>query len=140
MMFDSAGLEVLHTEECLRLLTTVPIGRVVFTDQALPGVLPVTFLVNEGMIVLRAVDCSKLSAAVRNTVVAFEADDFDVEARTGWSVTVIGQARFIRDSAELAVLSALDLVPRTSGLCKYFIVISAEIVNGFRIQATDDAA
>lgn len=137
MMFDSAGLEVLHTEECLRLLTTVPIGRVVFTDQALPGVLPVTFLVNDGMIVLRVGDGSKLSAAVRNTVVAFEADDFDVEARTGWSVTVIGQARFIRDSAELA---ALDLVSRTSRLCKYFIVISAEIVNGFRILATDDAA
>jgi nitroimidazol reductase NimA-like FMN-containing flavoprotein (pyridoxamine 5'-phosphate oxidase superfamily) len=108
-MLDSAGLEVLDIEECLRLLATVPIGRVVFTDQAMPGVLPVNFLLYRGLIVLRTGEGSKLAAALRNAVVAFEADEFDVGSRIGWSAMVIGHARLVRDGAERAELSALNL-------------------------------
>ncbi|HET9257501.1 MAG TPA: pyridoxamine 5'-phosphate oxidase family protein [Pseudonocardiaceae bacterium] len=138
-MHDSGGSEVLHSQECLRLLATVPIGRVVFTDQALPGVLPVAFLLHDGMIVLRTRDGSKLSAKARDTVVAFEADEFDIETRTGWSVTVIGHARHIRNGSGLAELRALEESPRASGRGEHLIGISAEIVNGFRIMATNAA-
>lgn len=134
-MLDSAGLEVLDVEECLRLLATVPIGRVVFTDQALPGVLPVNFLLHNGTIVLRTGEGSKLTAALRDAVVAFEADEFDVENRTGWSVMVIGHARLVRDGTERAKLSALDLTPWTPGQREHFIVISTEIVTGRRVLA-----
>ena len=33
--------------------------------------------------------------AVRDAVVAFEADDYDVASRTRWAVTVIGHARAV---------------------------------------------
>ncbi|MGH4010829.1 MAG: pyridoxamine 5'-phosphate oxidase family protein [Pseudonocardiaceae bacterium] len=135
-MLDSAGLEVLATRECLRLLASVPLGRVVFTDQALPSVLPVIFVVHDETIVLRTSDGSKLSAAARNSVVAFEADEFDVATWTGWSVTVLGHARLIRDNAALAELSALDLPPWTPGR-ERFVVISIEIVTGRRAPPRD---
>jgi nitroimidazol reductase NimA-like FMN-containing flavoprotein (pyridoxamine 5'-phosphate oxidase superfamily) len=137
-MLDSVGSTVLQAEECLRLLATAPIGRVVFTDQALPGVLPALFLLHDRMIVLPAGDGSKFSAAVHDTVVAFEADEFDAETRAGWSVTVIGQARLVRDSAELSALVPLELIPGMSGRRQHFIMISTEIVNGFRFVAADD--
>jgi uncharacterized protein len=133
VVLDSVGPEVLDTEECLRLMATAPIGRVVFTDQALPAVLPVHFLLRDRTIVVRTDHSSKLSAAVRNSVVAFEVDEFDVETGTGWSVTATGHARLVRDGMELAELLALGLRPWTPGGSQQFVLISIEILNGRRI-------
>ncbi|MEV4399798.1 pyridoxamine 5'-phosphate oxidase family protein [Nonomuraea sp. NPDC049607] len=77
MRLDSSGLQVLSEEECFLLLSSVPIGRIVFTDRALPAVQPVNFCLDGRSIVIRAVTGSKLAAATRRAVVAFEADDFD---------------------------------------------------------------
>ncbi|MGW3352896.1 pyridoxamine 5'-phosphate oxidase family protein [Nonomuraea rubra] len=65
----------------------------VFTDRALPAAQPVAFHLDGERIVIRTGIGSKLAAATRHAVVAFEADEFDQEERTGWSVTVIGHAR-----------------------------------------------
>ena len=46
MKLDSAGLQVLSPAECVELLATTPIGRVVFTDHALPAVQPVNFVLD----------------------------------------------------------------------------------------------
>src|SRR5581483_11402089 len=82
-MLDAAGLEVLDTAECLDLLASVSIGRVIFTARALPDVVRVNFVLHEGMIVVPTTGGSKLFAAVRNAVVAFEVDDFDTESQLG---------------------------------------------------------
>jgi uncharacterized protein len=79
-MLDSASVEVLDTAGCLRLLATVSIGRVIFTDRALPDVVLVNFVLHDGKIVLPTGKDSKLFAAVRNAVVAFEVDEFDTRA------------------------------------------------------------
>ncbi|RSM85132.1 hypothetical protein DMH04_17640 [Kibdelosporangium aridum] len=39
-MVDGAGLEVLNEAECLHLLASASVGRIVFSDRALPAVLP----------------------------------------------------------------------------------------------------
>ncbi|WP_198156489.1 pyridoxamine 5'-phosphate oxidase family protein, partial [Thermobifida cellulosilytica] len=67
---DKAGLEVLTREECLRLLAQAPIGRIVFTDHALPAVQPVNFTMLGTDIVIRTSPESKLAQATRDTVVA----------------------------------------------------------------------
>ena len=139
-MLDAAGVEILDTAECLRLLTTVSIGRIIFTARALPDVVLVNFVLHGGMIVVPTGKGSKLSTAVRNVVVAFEVDDFDVETWTGWSVTVIGRATHIYDGNELARLSALDLCCPDRGYRGQFVVISADIVNGRRRAAGDGVA
>src|SRR3954454_19284755 len=58
---DSAGLEVLSNEECIRLLSRVPVGRIVYTDRALPAVQPVTFVVDGWSIVIRTASRSRLA-------------------------------------------------------------------------------
>ncbi|MEU7837704.1 pyridoxamine 5'-phosphate oxidase family protein [Nonomuraea sp. NPDC049129] len=70
MKLDSAGLQVLSHEECMRLLPTRPIGRIVFTDSALPAVQPVNFCLDGEDIVIRTAAGSKLAAATRHAVVA----------------------------------------------------------------------
>lgn len=139
-MLDAADVEVLDSAECLRLLTTVSIGRVIFTARALPDVVLVNFVLHGGMIVVPTGKGSKLSTAVRNVVVAFEVDDFDVQTWTGWSVTVLGRARLVCGGDELTTLSTLDLRSPDRGYQEQFVVISADIINGRRRAAGDGVA
>lgn len=88
-------------QECLRLLAKVPVGRVVYTRHALPAVLPVNFsLDTDSSVLLRTSAGSDLVRAVDGVVVAFEADEFDADSRSGWSVVVTGQATAVTDPAE----------------------------------------
>jgi uncharacterized protein len=125
---------MLPRDECLRLLATSPIGRVVFTERALPAVRPVNFILNGDEIVIRTGEGSKLLAAVRHTVVAFEADELDYHTRTGWSVTVIGQSREVIDPAELAMLRALPFMSSAPGPRDHVICVKAELVTGRRLD------
>lgn len=136
-MLDAAGLEVLDTAEGLHLLASVSIGRVIFTARALPDVVLVNFVLHERMIVVSTTRGSKLFAAVRNAVVAFEVDDFDTETWTGWSVTVVGRARLVCAGDELAKLSALSVRSQQPERREQFVVISADLVNGRRRAAND---
>jgi uncharacterized protein len=92
---DRAGaveLVELDRGECLRLLAGHDIGRIIFTDAALPAAQPVGYLLDDEEIVFRVPDGSKLAAAARDAVVAFQVDRLDAGTRTGWSVLGVGRA------------------------------------------------
>ena len=71
---DGNELAPIPVAECWRLLATVPIGRMVFTESALPAVHPVNFAVADTALIIRTGPGAKLDAAMRGDVVAFEAD------------------------------------------------------------------
>jgi nitroimidazol reductase NimA-like FMN-containing flavoprotein (pyridoxamine 5'-phosphate oxidase superfamily) len=119
--------------QCLALLPTVPFGRLVFTEGALPAVVPVNFVLDAAGIVLRTAAGSAVSRVADGTVVALQADTVDPVHRTGWSVTVVGQARTVRDPVELARLAGLPLQPWVAGERNTWIVVDVGIVTGRRI-------
>jgi uncharacterized protein len=130
---DSAALEQLPRDECMRLMGSVPVGRIVYTRQALPAVEMVNFALVEGDIVIRTSAEGKLAAATRGAVVAFEADSVDLVEHTGWSVTIVGQARAVTSGAEIRSLERAappSWVTRQSG---HFVRISPAMVNGRRV-------
>lgn len=90
--FLDDGIEILDEEEALRLAATRPVGRVAVSISALPAVLPVTFALDGRDVLFRSAAGTKLSAALRGAVVAFEVDDFDESGAAGWSVLFIGRA------------------------------------------------
>ncbi|GAA3796285.1 pyridoxamine 5'-phosphate oxidase family protein [Sphaerisporangium flaviroseum] len=135
MTLDSAGLQVLSRAECLALLASVPVGRIVFTDRALPAVQPVGFVLDGEDVVIRTTAGSRLAFAARNAVVAFEADEFDARMSTGWSVTMVGHARAVQDLAEIERLSLLPLTPWAPGAREQFIVMCPQEISGRRIHA-----
>ena len=135
MDVDGSVLELLSREECLRLMGSVPVGRIVYTRQALPAVELVNFALDDGGIVIRTDAGGKLAAATRGAVVAFEADSVDVAGRGGWSVTVVGHATAVTDGAEIARMERSGLMAWAPGNRDHFIRISAAIVNGRRIRA-----
>ncbi|MGW5329180.1 pyridoxamine 5'-phosphate oxidase family protein [Streptomyces sp. NPDC004014] len=130
-MFPTDGFRVLGRQKCLRLLAGVPVGRVVYTRRALPTVLPVNFsLDTDSSVVLRTSGDSDLVRAIDGVVVAFEADDFDAEVRTGWSVVVTGRATVVTEPAEHERLSRTG--PRSWLVTRggVFVRIEAELVTG----------
>lgn len=129
-------LEVLSREECISLASTMPIGRIVFTDRALPAVQPVNFLIDDGSVIIRTTEGSKLAAATRNAVVAFEIDEFDRRSQAGWSVTLVGRAQPVRDPAESARLAKLPLQTWAPGPRDRFIRIRPEHISGRRLPAS----
>ncbi|MFI9809207.1 pyridoxamine 5'-phosphate oxidase family protein [Streptomyces sp. NPDC052301] len=97
----------LDPAEALRLLGSVPLGRIVFTRQALPTVRPVNHVLDRGDIVIRTHEGAALTSHAEGAdgtgvVVAYEADVIDPDTHLGWSVVVTGYARLVTDPAELA--------------------------------------
>lgn len=123
----------LSRNEALKLLGTVQLGRVAFTDQALPAIRPVNHLMDEGDIILRTHGGSALlGRALASEVVAYEADEIDPVARTGWSVVVTGTATRVADAGELARYQRL-LMPWIDADMGQVVRIRPEIVSGYRL-------
>ncbi len=120
--------------ECLRLMASVPIGRIVYTRRAMPAVEPVNFALDRGGIVIRTHPGGKLAAAISHAVVAFEADEFDFATHTGWSVTVVGTAQEVTDRAEIARLQNIGLASWVPGTHRHFVRIKPGIITGRRLR------
>jgi nitroimidazol reductase NimA-like FMN-containing flavoprotein (pyridoxamine 5'-phosphate oxidase superfamily) len=123
-------LQELSRDECLRLIATTAVGRIIYTRQALPAVELVNFAVHGGDIVIRTSRSGKLAAAILGAVVAFEADHLNPDDQTGWSVTAIGRSREVSDPAEIERLRGIRLSTWAPGEREHFIRISPEIING----------
>ena len=98
---EPAGL---RRGECLSLLAGSAVGRVVYTEDALPAARPVTFLLDGDEVLFRAGAGSSL-AGTAHQVVGFEADGFDLADRTGWSVLGVGIAYEVTDAGRLTGLA-----------------------------------
>jgi uncharacterized protein len=139
MESDSPVLEQLSRNECMRLMGSVSVGRIVYTRQALPAVELVNFALVDGDIVIRTHAEGKLAAATRGAVVAFEADSVDLAGNAGWSVTVVGQARAVTYGPEIRSLERISLNSWLAGKRDHFIRISPSIVNGRRVGGQPQA-
>ena len=129
------GLYKLTPDDCLRLLKTVPVGRVGVTVDALPSVLPVNFVIKDGTIVFRTVPGTKLDAATAGMVVAFEAEHYGSDTdRWGWSVLVRGVAEEITDSIELEQARSLPLQSwALDGSADRYVRLEPSIITGRRV-------
>ena len=135
MYSDGSALQRLSRDDCLTLMASVPVGRVIYTRQALPAVELVNFALDHGDIVIRTDRFGELAAATRGAVVAFEADQLDPDARSGWSVTAIGPSSEVTDPGELARLRAIGLSSWAPGTRDHFIRISPVMLNGRHLHA-----
>ena len=139
MYSDGLTLKQLTRDECLHLMTSVPVGRIIYIRQALPAVELVNFAIDNGDIIIRTDHSGKLAAATRGAVVAFEADSLDTDRHIGWSVTVIGQSQEVTDLDEIGRLEQIGLSAWAPGERAHFIRISPGILNGRRLSGCGSA-
>jgi uncharacterized protein len=135
MYSDGSALKELSRDECLQLMASVPVGRVIYTRRALPAVELVNFALDLGDIVIRTDRSGKLAAAARGAVVAFEADCLDAAQQAGWSVTAIGPSREVTDPEEIGRLQKIALSSWAPGSREHFIRISPVIMTGRHLRA-----
>jgi nitroimidazol reductase NimA-like FMN-containing flavoprotein (pyridoxamine 5'-phosphate oxidase superfamily) len=88
-------------DECLRLLASVPVGRVGFVADGEVVVLPVNHFVDGQDIIFRTGHGSKVSAAEGQNRAAFEADYYNAQTQAGWSVLVNGRAEMVEGEADI---------------------------------------
>ena len=141
MSISPRKLRAVTRGEALSLLAGTSLGRIVFTENAMPAVRPASHLVEDGVIIVRSHDGSavvpvgageRIPGAGRETVVAYQADDIDIGTRLGWSVVVTGPATLVLNPAEVERYSVV-LAPWTSAGAGQLIRVHPGIVTGYRL-------
>jgi len=92
-----SDVTILTRQECMHLLGTTTLGRVGASIDALPVILPIHFALIDESVLFRTLPGTKLDAATRDTVIAFQADAYEPVDGTGWSVLVQGITSAVRD-------------------------------------------
>jgi nitroimidazol reductase NimA-like FMN-containing flavoprotein (pyridoxamine 5'-phosphate oxidase superfamily) len=130
-MSERTSFGPLSTEECRSRLEAGTIGRVAWNTVEGPQIMPVTYTVHKGAVVFRTAAYGPLADLRHIRQVAFEIDEYDVGARTGWSVLVTGQSRAAAKADELVELwTKADPVPWAPGTRNLFIEVSLDQVSG----------
>jgi len=133
-------VERLSEAECMELLASGRLGRLVYTSRYGLTALPVVYKIDAGSIVLGTWDSVLFDEELRTGIaqaeykVAVEADQFDLEAREGWYVLVGGAAHHLDTEAERASFIDAGLEPWIEGVPAHFIRVSPTRVWGNRVR------
>jgi hypothetical protein len=137
-MYDRK-IEPLDEDECLRLISPGGIGRIAYQSRFGLAVLPVNYQLRDGAIVFRTAEHSPLDEDLRTGIadaeykVAFEIDEFDLTAKSGWSVLLQGSAHHITPGPERDSAEAIDVDPWPAGDRELFVSITPTRTTGRRI-------
>jgi uncharacterized protein len=121
--------------ECLELLAQTGFGRLAVNGARGPVIRPVNYVFDESSqsVVFRTAHGSKLHSLLRAAKAAFEIDGTDEDARSGWSVIVVGVTEEVTNPAETRRLAASGLEPWGPGVKAHWVRIRANTVSGRRI-------
>lgn len=124
----------LTQQQCWVLLRTAGVGRVSYTERALPVIRAVPFVVDGGSVVIALRPSSvRADLFALPTVVAFEAGEWTPRTHDGWSVHFIGKAQAVSDH-DRAEVHALGLDSWIDGEPAQYVRISAEAASGTRVS------
>jgi len=135
-------VEELSAEDCLTLLKSRNVGRIVFVDDEGPGVVPVNYGVAGDEIVLRVEQGSSLLRLIQDPI-GFEIDQIDSQQSESWSVLVRGGGREVplEDVPDLLKLMHEDLPrPWAEGVHNHWLAIKIVSVTGRRLSGALHAA
>jgi nitroimidazol reductase NimA-like FMN-containing flavoprotein (pyridoxamine 5'-phosphate oxidase superfamily) len=121
---------------CEELLAAHTMGRVAWQAPDGPLIIPVTYAYYAKMVVFRTSPYGVLSQLATRSSVAFEVDDVDPAASSGWSVLVRGSCEAITEPSDLVELWKKDgLVPWAAGVRNLFIAITPSAISGRTVKA-----
>ena len=121
-------LHVLTDDECWTRVSTQDLGRLVTHVGDVLDIFPVNYVVDNGTIVFRTAEGSKLVELTVNDEVLFEVDDHtDSDA---WSVVVRGHAHRLASSEQVAEADRLPLRPWLPTLKYNYVRIEPSTLSG----------
>lgn len=129
--------EELSQEECWELLRAETLGRLAFHLGDEVSITPVDYVVDQGSLLFRTAEGSKLLGLVMNDNVAFEIDG--EEHDTVWSVVVHGVGLLL-DEVAAHRADELHLQPRVSPYKYNVVQITPVSVSGRRFVIDPEAS
>jgi nitroimidazol reductase NimA-like FMN-containing flavoprotein (pyridoxamine 5'-phosphate oxidase superfamily) len=137
---ESPVPEQLDEAECLRLISSGGVGRLAYSGQFGPTVLPVLYKLHEGTIVFRTAHDNSTDEDLRTGIagaefkVAFEIDDINPAAREGWSVLIQGPAHHVESETEHASVLEAGVEPWAGGVRELYLRITPTRITGRRTR------
>ena len=136
----NAQVEQMDEAECMRLLSAGDIGRIAYSGQYGLAVLPVSYKLIEGSIVVRTPLGSSTDQDLRTGIrgadyrVTFEIDQVSDDAEEGWFVVIQGPAHHV--DAHDDCLAAWVPAPRSSDWSsrEHFVRITPTLIVGRRLR------
>jgi len=132
MTVEQGPVTVLGHEQAWDLLSSVSLGRLVTSVSEQLEIFPVNFVTQNGTLLFRTAEGTKLFSTVMNDRVLFEADDHTVGE--GWSVIVRGTARILTTAEELHEADNAQLMPWVATEKLRYVRITPAEVSGRRFR------
>ena len=121
----------LTDDECWPLLASGAVGRIAWVSSGRPFVIPVNFTVEETTIYIHTTPYSTLVREVDDSRVAFQVDDIDFAARSGWTVVAQGRAELRYPGPKTPRAPAVDVWP--AGAKAATVAVEVDEVSGRRL-------
>jgi nitroimidazol reductase NimA-like FMN-containing flavoprotein (pyridoxamine 5'-phosphate oxidase superfamily) len=135
------GLEEMSPIGCDRHLRSETVGRVAVLVDGHPEIFPVNYAVDaRGDIFFRTDPGSKLNAVATAPKIALEIDGIDEENELGWSVLVVGTARWLGSPEQVAHARTLPLRPWAAGEKANVVRLAPIKITGRRIHRNPNIA
>lgn len=132
MAVDEGPVTVVGDDEAWKLLGSVSLGRLVTHFGGQLEIFPVNFAVQNGTLLFRTAEGTKLFTTVMNDQVLFEVDDHT--AAEGWSVVVRGTASLLSSAEDLREAEAAQLLPWIPTVKLRYVRITPAEISARRFQ------
>ena len=124
----------LGPSECRDLLDRGVVGRVALCTTRGPQIIPVNYVVDGASVVFRTSPYGVLGQAAADARIAFEVDEIDADAESGWSVVAFGRGTRVEDEIELGTLRAFrDPRPWAGGSRLLYVRLAWDELTGRRV-------
>lgn len=119
--------------ECMCLLASEPVGRIIYVDGVIPTAFPVNYRLIRRTVVFATRAGARLLSSAPRVQASFEIDGADIGSRSGWSVLATGWAGSLLP--ELAAVANLDtwLTNHRTEL----VGLTIDVIAGRRLEGVD---
>jgi len=132
----SGATEVLDTAQCWEMLASVEVGRLAVAAAGDVDIFPLNFVVDDGAILFRTAEGTKLVEVVLAGRVAFEVDGYEPARGRAWSVVVKGGAELLDRWSDIYHAQDLPLFPWNASPKERFVRIVPQSMTGRRFTVS----
>lgn len=129
---ETGAMEVLDVAQCWELLHSVEVGRLAVAAAGDVDIFPINFAIDDGAIIFRTAEGTKLVEIVLAGRVAFEVDGYEPEHGRAWSVVVKGRAENLERFDDIYHAQGLPLFSWNAAPKERFVRLRPDRVTGRR--------
>jgi nitroimidazol reductase NimA-like FMN-containing flavoprotein (pyridoxamine 5'-phosphate oxidase superfamily) len=122
-------MRTLSTADALSLLGSVSLGRIAFTQRAIPAIWPVNHALDGADVIIRG-SAGAAILSTRGQVVAYQVDTLTPGTEVGWWVVVTGRAAVLDDPGEVARHQRMVQHGLHQGK-DYIVRLHTDVITGF---------